>query len=128
MEEKQWTILIIEDDKGIADAISSVFQLRSPEINLISTDNGNEGLDIIKKDSPDLAILDLGLPDIDGFDVLKSIRSFSSIPVIICTGRSDTADVVKGADLGADDYIVKPFDPKVLLVRVSTQLRKIDYR
>lgn len=128
MEQKTWKILIIEDDKGVVDTIDVTFQLRSPDIELISTDNGNDGLSMVKKDKPDLVILDLGLPDIDGFDVLKQIRSFSSIPVVICTVRGESDDMVQGAELGADDYIVKPFEPLALLERVRTQLRKIDFR
>ena len=75
------TLLIIEDDKGIVETVSAMFQLRCPEIKLISADNGTEGLEIVKDGNTDLVILDLGLPDIDGFDVLQQIRSFSSIPI-----------------------------------------------
>ncbi len=128
MEHKPWRVLIVEDDQGIVDTVHAVFQIHWPDIELISAHTGEDGLVLVETGNPDLVILDLGLPDIDGFQVLRGIRRLSQIPIIICTVRGDGADMIKGADLGADDYVVKPFEPSALLERVRTQLRKSSYR
>lgn len=117
-------VLVIEDDKDIVEAISLAFQIRWPEAKLVSTHLGEKGIELVETESPDIVILDLGLPDISGFEVLKRIRLFSSIPIIILTVRSEEADIVKGLEWGADDYIVKPFRQLELLSRVQVQLRK----
>ena len=121
---KLWTVLIIEDDQNIVSTVSVAFQMRWPEAELVSTVMGEEGLHLVETENPDLVILDLGLPDIDGFDVLRRLRLFSSVPVVILTVRGDEADKVKGIELGADDYVVKPFKPQELLTRLKAQLRK----
>ncbi len=105
-------VLIVEDDKEIVDAITLAFQIRWPEAKVVSTEN------------PDIVILDLGLPDISGFEVLSQIRLFSHVPIIILTVRSDEADVVKGLEWGADDYILKPFRQLELLARVKALIRR----
>jgi two-component system response regulator VicR len=117
-------VLVIEDDKDIVEAISLAFQIRWPEAKLVSTHLGEKGIELVETESPDIIILDLGLPDISGFEVLKRIRLFSSIPVIILTVRSEEPDIVKGLEWGADDYMVKPFRQLELLSRVQVQLRK----
>jgi two-component system KDP operon response regulator KdpE len=117
-------VLVIEDDREIVEAISLAFRIRWPEAQLISTHLGEKGTELVEKESPDIVILDLGLPDISGFDVLKQIRLFSSVPIIILTVRADEADIVKGLEWGADDYIVKPFRQLELLSRVQVQLRR----
>jgi len=117
-------VLIIEDDPQIVEAISLAFGIRWPEAKLISTHLGDEGVQLVEKEAPDLVILDLGLPDINGFEVLKQIRLFSTIPVIILTVRAEETDVVKGLEWGADDYIVKPFRQIELLARTKALLRR----
>ena len=102
--------MIIEDSPQIIEAISLCFELRWPEISVVSATNGNNGLEMVEAESPDIVILDLGLPDIHGFTVLRDIRSFSDVPTIILTVRGDEIDKVKGLELGADEYIVKPFN------------------
>lgn len=102
-------VLIIEDSPEIVEAVCLTFELRWPEAKVISTAEGNKGVTLTETESPDLIILDIGLPDIDGFKVLKEIRNFSDIPVIILTVRGEEIDKVRGLELGADDYIVKPF-------------------
>ncbi|MDG7042267.1 MAG: PAS domain S-box protein, partial [Nitrososphaerota archaeon] len=118
-----WKILIIEDDEAIVNFVRLAFKMRWPEADLISARLGEEGLDLVESEKPDLVILDLGLPDIDGFEVLKQIRLFSSVPVVILTVSSDEADMVRGLDWGANDYIVKPFRQLELLARLKAQLR-----
>jgi two-component system KDP operon response regulator KdpE len=117
-------VLVIEDDKEIVDAISLAFQIRWPEAKVISTRLGQKGVDLVESESPDIVILDLGLPDIAGFEVLRQIRRFSAVPTIILTVRADEADVVKGLEWGADDYITKPFRQLELLARVKSMIRR----
>jgi two-component system KDP operon response regulator KdpE len=114
--------LIVEDEPQTIEAVSLIFKLRWPEVELLSTTRGSEAAPMVEKESPDVVILDLGLPDVDGIEVLKEIRAFSDVPVIIVTARGDSISQVKGLELGADDYITKPFDPGVLLVRVKNAL------
>ena len=117
-------VLVIEDDKEIIDAISLAFQIRWPEARVVSTRLGEKGVELVETESPDVVILDLGLPDINGFEALRQIRLFSSVPTIILTVRSDEADVVKGLEWGADDYITKPFRQLELLARVKALIRR----
>jgi PAS domain S-box-containing protein len=121
---KLWKVLIIEDDQDIVSSVSVAFQMRWPEADLISTGLGEDGLEMVETENPDLVILDIGLPDIDGFDVLRQIRLFSSVPVIILTVKAEEVDMVKGLEWGADDYVVKPFRQLELLARLKVQLRK----
>ena len=117
-------VLIIEDDQEIVEAISLAFQIRWPEAEVISTRLGQKGSVLVADEEPDIVILDLGLPDISGFDVLRQIRLFSSVPTIILTVKSDEADVVKGLEWGADDYITKPFRQLEFLARVKALIRR----
>jgi two-component system KDP operon response regulator KdpE len=119
-------VLIIEDENSIIDAINVAFEFRWPEAELISSITGKKGVILAKKESPDIVILDLNLPDISGFEVLKQIREFSTVPVIILTVRSDDADMLKGLETGADDYIIKPFNYMTLLARVRAVLRRAE--
>jgi len=117
-------VLIIEDDKNIVEAITLAFQIRWPEAVVVSSLMGKEGVGLARSEIPDVIILDLGLPDISGFDVLKQIRGFSNVPVMIVTARGEEADVIRGLEWGADDYIVKPFRQLVLLSRIKALLRR----
>jgi two-component system KDP operon response regulator KdpE len=117
-------ILIIEDDQAIVEAISLTLQISWPESKLLSTHLGEMGIDLLQSDNPDVIILDLGLPDISGFEVLKRIRFFSDVPVLILTVRSDESDIVKGLEWGADDYVIKPFRQMELLSRLKLVTRR----
>ncbi len=117
-------VLLIEDDREIIEAISLAFQIRWPEAKIISTRLGQKGVELVESEAPDLVILDLGLPDINGFEVLRQIRLFSRVPIIILTVRSDEADVVKGLEWGADDYVTKPFRQMEFLARVKALIRR----
>ncbi|HEX9975679.1 MAG TPA: response regulator transcription factor [Dehalococcoidales bacterium] len=117
-------VLIIEDDKEIVDAISLAFQIRWPEAKVVSTRLGKKGVEQVESEAPDIVILDLGLPDINGFEVLRQIRLFSNVPIIILTVRAEETDIVKGLEWGADDYIVKPFRQLELLARVKALIRR----
>ncbi len=117
-------VLLVEDDREIVEAISLAFQIRWPEAELIPTRLGQKGVELVESESPDIVILDLGLPDISGFEVLQQIRLFSQVPTIILTVRADEADIVKGLEWGADDYITKPFRQLEFLARVKALIRR----
>jgi len=121
-------VLIIEDDYTTVETISLSLQVGWPEAKVVSTKLGEEGIELVEGESPDAVILDLGLPDIDGFEVLKGIRLFSYVPIIILTVRGEETDVVKGLEWGADEYITKPFRQLELLARVKSIIRRRDYR
>ncbi|MFC1920186.1 response regulator transcription factor [Chloroflexota bacterium] len=117
-------VLIIEDDIYVVEVVFLCIQMQWPNVNIASTANGIEGIERIKSKSFDLVILDLNLPDINGFEVLKNIRTFSNVPVVILTVRGWEEDQLKGLNMGADDYIVKPFKPKNLIARINSVLRR----
>ncbi len=117
-------ILVVEDDQNIVESISIVLDMRWPEAKLIATSLGEKGIELVESENPDIVILDLGLPDISGFEVLKSIRLFSNVPVVILTVRGEEADVTKGLEWGADDYVVKPFRQAEFLSRIRAALRR----
>jgi DNA-binding response OmpR family regulator len=117
-------VLVIEDDPGIIEVVSLCFQLRWSGTSVISAENGNKGVGLVETESPDVVILDIGLPDMDGYQVLREIRHFSDVPVLMLTVRGEDTDVAKGLELGADDYITKPFSHIELIARVQAVLRR----
>jgi DNA-binding response OmpR family regulator len=117
-------VLVVEDDPGIIEVVSLCFQLRWTGTTVVSASNGRKGVELVETESPDVVILDIGLPDIDGYQVLKEIRRFSDVPVLMLTVRSEDTDIAKGLELGADDYITKPFSHIELIARVQAVLRR----
>jgi DNA-binding response OmpR family regulator len=117
-------VLLIEDDPEMVEFISIAFSVGWPDAELLVTHQGRQGVELAGTKSPDAVILDLGLPDISGYDTLKQIRSFSDVPIIIETVRNAEADIVKGLDLGADEYIKKPFGQLELLAKIKAVLRR----
>jgi DNA-binding response OmpR family regulator len=117
-------ILIIEDDPDIIDSIGIALKMRWPEGLLISSRLGEKGLQMVEEESPDIVVLDLGLPDVNGFEILKGIRLFSQVPIIILSVRGDEIDIVKGLEWGADDYISKPFKQMEFIARIKSLLRR----
>ncbi len=115
-------VLVIEDDDAVADGI--VDGLADRAITAVRVSTGEAGLAAIADDPPDLVVLDLGLPDIDGTDVCRRIRATSSVPVIIVSARDDEVDRVVALELGADDYIVKPFGMRELVARIHAITRR----
>ena len=114
-------ILVVEDEKSIAHFISSVLSANGYEA--MQARSGSEALSMISSHCPDLIILDLGLPDTDGLEILRQLRSWSSLPVVVVSARSHEKDKVTALDLGADDYLTKPFGTDELLARVRTAMR-----
>ena len=117
-------VLVIEDDPGIIEVVSLCFQLRWSGTSVVSAENGSKGIELVETESPDVVILDIGLPDMDGYGVLREIRRFSDVPVLMLTVRGEDTDVAKGLELGADDYITKPFSHIELIARVQAVLRR----
>jgi two-component system response regulator VicR len=118
--------LVIEDDRNIINAIKVAFEFRWPDAAIVDSTTGARGLDLVKTESPDIVILDLNLPDVSGYDVLRDIRAFSQVPVIILTVRAEDEDMLQGLEFGADDYITKPFNYMNLLARVKAVLRRTE--
>lgn len=114
-------VLVVEDEKGIAHFISTILSSNGYEPLQAST--GSEAMTMISSHCPDLVILDLGLPDMDGLNILRSLREWSSLPVVVVSARSHEHDKVEALDLGADDYLTKPFGTAELLARVRTAIR-----
>jgi DNA-binding response OmpR family regulator len=116
------TILVVDDDLDLVDVVRSALEREG-----FAVDNACDGataLDKIAGDSPELVVLDLGLPKVRGLDVLRKLRADTAVPVIVLSGRSDEADRIIGLELGADDYVVKPFSPRELVARVRSVLRR----
>ncbi len=116
------TILVVDDDLDLVDVVRSALEREG-----FAVDNACDGataLDKIADDSPELVVLDLGLPKVRGLDVLRKVRADTAVPVIVLSGRSDEADRIIGLELGADDYVVKPFSPRELVARVRSVLRR----
>ena len=114
-------ILVVDDDPSIAEMIGIV--LRGEEFEPEFAAEGAAALQLFRDRRPDLVLLDVMLPGIDGTEVCRQIRAESGVPIIMLTARGDTADVVRGLESGADDYVVKPFNPKELVARIRTRLR-----
>lgn len=117
-------VLLIEDRPEIVESVALTLELRWPEANLISTSQGGKGVELARNELPDVIILDIGLPDMDGFQVLRQIRSFSDVPLLVLTVRGEEMDKIKALELGADDYVVKPFSTGEFLARVKAALRR----
>ena len=117
------TVLVVDDEPKITRLVGDY--LDQAGLGVLRAGTGDEALRLVRDEHPDLVVLDLGLPDIDGLDVLRRIRAESSVPVVILTARSDETDLVVGLELGADDYVVKPFGPKELVARIRALLRRV---
>ena len=115
-------ILIVEDEPGIADTLQ--YALRTDGFDPVWVATGEEAVAHVTAGAPDLVILDVGLPDTSGFEVFKRVRAVADVPVIFLTARSDEIDRVVGLELGADDYVAKPFSPRELVARVRSILRR----
>lgn len=116
-------ILVVDDDTALAEMIGIVLITEGFEPSFCA--DGGEAVARFRSFDPDLVLLDLMLPGVDGIEVCRAIRSDSGVPIIMLTAKSDTTDVVEGLESGADDYIVKPFDPKELVARIRVRLRPV---
>ncbi len=117
------TVLVIEDDTSLRRALRTSLKARGFEV--LESPNAQEGLVLVADDRPDVVLLDLGLPDIDGIEALRRMRSFSDVPVVVLTARDRQQDKIEALDAGADDYVTKPFDVEEVLARVRAVLRRV---
>ena len=117
-------VVVIDDSPEIIEVVTLCFQLRWGNTAVFPANDGTKGLELVENESPELVILDIGLPDMDGFEVLREIRRFSTVPVIMLTVKSEDTDIAKGLELGADDYVTKPFSHIELLARVQAVMRR----
>lgn len=115
------SILLVEDEKNICDFIST--SLSAQDYRISTAHTGKEALPIITSQCPDLILLDLGLPDMDGMEIIRQVRTWSSVPIIVLSARTQEQEKVRALDLGADDYLTKPISTSELLARIRTALR-----
>lgn len=118
-------ILVVEDDKAVRNLITTTLETQSYQFHTAST--GGESILEAISHKPDIIILDLGLPDMDGIDIIKKIRTWSNVPIIVVSARSEDRDKIDALDAGADDYLTKPFSVEELLARLRVTLRRVQY-
>lgn len=118
-------ILLVEDDKGISDFL--ICELNHEGFTTVLAETGRQALEKFESENPDLILLDVMLPEMNGLEVLRRIRKISKVPVILETARGETIDKINGLNEGADDYIAKPFETEELLARINALFRRIDY-
>ena len=117
-------VLIIEDEKAISDIIK--FNLKKEGFEVVTAYDGKQGMEMALSDNPDLVLLDVMLPSMDGFQVCKRVRESSMVPIIMLTAKEEEVDKVLGLELGADDYITKPFGMRELIARIKANLRRTE--
>ena len=117
-------VLVVDDDPDVIDVVNLCFGLRWPEADVLAARDADEALKLIEHESPDLILLDVVLPGMDGFQICQEVRGFSDVPIVILTARDTEVDKVRGLEMGADDYVTKPFSHLELLARVRAVLRR----
>ena len=115
-------LLLIEDEEKIRKILK--IYLKNENFDIIEAENGKMGLRMLLSVKPEIVVTDLGLPDMDGKDVIKGIRELSDVPIVVCSVRDDDAEIIEALNFGADDYVIKPFNPEVLLARINGNLRR----
>ena len=120
------TVLVVEDESGLASTLS--YNLRKNGFNVVSAADGVEGLRAVRRDHPDVIVLDLMLPKMDGLEVCRRVRAESDVPILMLTAKSEEFDKVVGLEMGADDYLTKPFSMRELMARVRALLRRSSTR
>ena len=117
-------ILLVEDDPDVVDAVSTLLRLRWEDAEIIAAQHGYEALEKLQNGQFDLVLLDLGLPDIDGQQVIKEVRKTRDIPIVVLTARGQELEIVRSLEAGADDYVTKPFSHAELLARIRAVMRR----
>ena len=120
-------LLVIDDDPDVVEVVALGFELWWPDTVTLSSNDGATGIEMARNESPDMVILDIGLPDINGFEVCKEIRRFSDVPIVMLTVRDEETEIIRGLLVGATDYITKPFNVHELLARSQSVLRRATY-
>jgi two-component system catabolic regulation response regulator CreB len=116
------SVLLVEDEPAIADTL--IYALETENFSVTHVSTAQAGLDHFENHAPDFAVLDIGLPDFTGFDLCRKIRDFSQIPILFLTARDSEIDHILGLELGADDYVTKPFSPRTVVARIRAILRR----
>jgi two-component system KDP operon response regulator KdpE len=119
-------ILVVDDEPDVVESVRLGFTLQWRDVDVLGAGEGEAALDIDEREHPDIVLLDVGLPGIDGYEVLRQVRAFSDVPVVMLTARDDAMNKVKGLELGADDYVTKPFNHLELMARVKAVLRRLE--
>ncbi len=122
MNQKKSTVLVIEDEPPIRKLFN--ISLEGAGYKVVECDNGSEGMRLAASIRPELILLDLGLPDMDGKTIISAVREWAQTPIVVCSVRDSDEEVIKALEMGADDYVTKPFNPDVLLARIHACLRK----
>ena len=117
-------VLIVEDDQDTVYLVSTCLRLRWPQVEVLEAGTGQRGLELARSEGPDLIVLDIGLPDIDGRTILTRLREYSEVPIIMLTARDRDVDVAASLEAGADDYVRKPFSSTELLARIQAVTRR----
>jgi DNA-binding response OmpR family regulator len=125
-EGEQMKVLVIDDDSRICEALEVGLQLQWQDAQVMTAADGEAGLDRFFSDEPDMVLLDVNMPRMSGFEVLKAIRQVSDVPIIMLTARGQDVDQVRGLELGADDYVAKPFSHLALMARIKAALRRAE--
>jgi DNA-binding response OmpR family regulator len=122
MRPQRSTVLVVEDERKIRELVRGYLEREG--LGVLTTASGAEAITITRRSEPDLVILDLGLPDVPGEEVAREVRAFSQVPILILTARAAEEDRIRGLELGADDYLTKPFSPRELVLRAKAILRR----
>ncbi len=120
---KRFRVLLVDDEVAIQRAVGPLLRSRGYDVDIAGT--GADAIRIVAEQTPDLIVLDLGLPDLEGTEVCRRIRAGSRVPIVVLSARGSEADKVRALDLGADDYVTKPFGPEELLARIRVALRRL---
>lgn len=123
----EYKIMIVDDEPDILNLLEKALMIEG-FYNILKIDNGNEAVNVCREKNPDVIILDVMLPDIDGYEVCKQIRQFSHCPILFLSSKNDELDKILGLAVGGDDYVTKPFSTKEVAFRVKAQLRRAEYR
>ena len=122
----EFKILVVEDDRSIQNLITTALKIN--QYTYLNAYNGNEAISNCMSHNPDLILLDLGLPDIDGIEVIKTVRTWSNVPIVVISARDEDSDKIEALDNGADDYLTKPFSIDELLARIRAAARRLEFQ
>lgn len=124
---KEYKIMIVDDEPDILDLLEKALMIEGFR-KILKIENGSKAVNVCQKEAPDMIVLDVMLPDMDGYEVCRQIRQFSYCPILFLSSKNDELDKILGLAVGGDDYVTKPFSPKEVVYRVKAQLRRAEYK